>query len=88
METKVSNEASSNLNGILAETSNLRRNQSAKEKLKFNDTIIEITNDNECKINELNNDRHTEFNDVDGTDITESEFPIRFIYDEIKLKIS
>ena len=62
-------------NGILADSQ--RRNPSAKEKLKFNDTIIEITNNNECKINDLAYDKQTEYLDNDG-EITESEYQIRY----------
>jgi hypothetical protein len=58
-----------------------RRNFSAKEKLKFNDTIIEINYNKPNKINDLNDDQQKQANDelggYDG-EMTESEYQMRF----------
>lgn len=63
-----------------------RAPHSAKEKLKFKETIIEITNDNECKINNLVYDKQDEDNttpiNCDG-EITDSELQLRFLISKI-----
>lgn len=57
-----------------------RRNFSAKEKLKFNDTIIEINENKPSKINDLvDGDQHQ--NDDQGMydgEMTDSEYQIRY----------
>jgi hypothetical protein len=52
---------------------------SAKEKLKFNDTIIEITDNKELKINDLTDDKQNEISSQTNYDgeITESEYQNR-----------
>ena len=52
---------------------------SAKEKLKFNDTIIEITDNKELKINDLTDDKQNEISSQTNYDgeITEFEYQNR-----------
>jgi len=87
MESSTEIQPQNNLNEVN------RRNFSAKEKLKFNDTIIEIDDNRPGKINDLNDDQQKHYqqqtDDLGGYDgeMTESEYQMRFKFIFILLLI-